>query len=283
MKKVGLLLLFTFLFLVVYNVFLFAFPLKKTVFYTNRERIEEFVYGKNNYQTLMVGSSLSGTFEGQQLFPETHFNLYLHFTGALTGIEIIKKSNKIPAKLFIEINYVNREINSLLVNAIFNSPVHHLKDDLPFLLTKNKIFPNLTDRIREPSNNKINKRRPAEHLYKELIKKEQARWSVIKDIRLLNERLDYVKQAAASFASKGCQIYFYEMPMDSSLNNSKLINYQRKYFVELALQNGYTFIDADQGRTYQTGDGVHLLLKDANIYNGYFKQAANKKQAGVTE
>lgn len=283
MKKVGVLLLFTFLFLVVYNVFLFAFPLKKTVFYTNRERIEEFVYGKDNYPTLLVGSSLSGAFEGHQLFPENHFNLYLHFTGALTGLEIIKRSNEIPGKLFIEINYVNREINSLLVNAIFNSPVHRLKYDLPFLLTKNKVFPNLTDRMREPSNNKINKKRPAENLYKELLKKEQARWNVIKDIRILNERLDYVKQAASSFASKGCQIYFYEMPMDSSLSNSKLISYQRKYFVELALQNGYTFIDADQGRTYQTGDGVHLLKKDANVYTGYFKQAANKKQVGVTK
>jgi hypothetical protein len=55
MKKIALVLVYTFLLLVLYNLWLFAFPLKKQVFYTNEERIQEYMYDKVGYNTVLVG------------------------------------------------------------------------------------------------------------------------------------------------------------------------------------------------------------------------------------
>lgn len=279
MKKLKSLFLFAFILLVAYNIFLFAFPLKKTVFYTNEERTEEYIYGKTNYAAILVGSSLSGAFEEAKIFEEDYFNLYLPFTGASTGLDIIKRSDKIPKRLFIEINYMNRGIDSNLINSIFSSPLYKLKYFLPFLLSKNKIFTNLMDRVKSPNNNKTNESRPADHLYNELITKARSEWNQTPDTNLLRIKMDISRQAVSQIAGKKCEIFFYEMPMDSSITNSPLIVFQRNYYMGLCEKEGYNFIGLDKSRNYETGDGLHLLRNDANIYINYFRKEIIKYQA----
>jgi hypothetical protein len=66
-----------FTFLVGYNIFLVLFPLKKSVFYTNEERVEEYVYDKVSYTNVLVGSSLSQAIQVEKVFNGSCFNLYL--------------------------------------------------------------------------------------------------------------------------------------------------------------------------------------------------------------
>ncbi len=277
MKKIGFLLLFTCFFLASYNLFLYAYPLKKTVFYTNVERVEEYVYSNKKYTSVIVGSSLSGAFEGKEVFGKNHFNFYLHFTGAGTGIDAIRRSEKIPEKLFIEINYIKRPVNKVLLNYVFDEPIYNLRHYLPFLQTKNKLLPNLMDRVKAPANNTVNKKRPPEKLYNELIEIAKSEWSSIDDTILLKKHLDSIKQGIVELAARGVTIYFYEIPMDSSLNNSALIVFQRAYFTKLASDMGYKFIENDNSRDYNTGDGLHLLKEDADIYAEYFKSKLQEK------
>jgi len=271
MKKVSYIFLVFFILLIVYSLFLKLHPLKKTVFYTNEERVEEFVYSKKGYPIVLVGSSLSGAFELQSIFNQPYFNLFLPITGAATGIEVIRRTNKIPKELFVEINHIDRGVDSTLMHETFDEPLYTIKYDLPFLLKKNQIIPNIVDRIKKPQNHIINAVQPPPVLYNALLLKAQQEWKQLPDTAKFNKELARIKSVLADFSSKGCRIYFYEMPMDASLNNSPLLTYQRNYFTKLAAEKGYVMIKTDTSRQYLTGDGDHLLSGDADIYIKYFQ------------
>ncbi len=276
MKKLTTLLIYAFLLLVLYNVWLFIFPLKKQVFYTNEERIQEYLYDGVDYNTVLLGSSLSGIFERNDIFKDKNFMLYLPFSGSATGLEILNKTNKVPQRIFIEINHVNRGVDSNIMHSIFDQPLYTMRYYLPFLQTKNKILPNVIDRVKSPANNKVNDNKPADALFNTLLDKELKEWSEIKDIEILNAKLKHAEDLIARFAARGCQIIFYEMPMDSSLTNQPVISHQRNFFSSLATKHHYSFIQVDTSMAYQTGDGVHLLRKAADIYLEYFRKELGK-------
>ena len=48
------------------------------MFYTNDERTEEYVYAKKDFPIVLVGSSLSGAFEGRNLFNQPYL-IYFYF------------------------------------------------------------------------------------------------------------------------------------------------------------------------------------------------------------
>jgi len=275
MKLIPKILITTGVLLIAYNIFLIVFPLKKTVFYTNEERIEEYLHGETR-DIVLVGSSLSGAFEDRVLFNEKYFNLYLPHTGALTGLEVIKRSGRIPKKLFVEINHMDRGIDSQALNKMFSFPMYELRTFLPFLRSKNKTLNNLVDRVITPSGKQTNDNRPPQKLYDELISKAQKEWNNTQDsIKIINE-LKTTADILDFIASEGCEIVLYEMPIDSSLEQLPRALIQRNFFTKLAKEKVYFMIDNNPTETYNTGDGVHLLSKDASKYMDYFLNQLSK-------
>lgn len=269
MKLITKILITSLIILVGYNVFLVVFPLNKTVFYTNEERIEEFLFGKDR-PIVLVGSSLSGAFEDRKLMEENYFNLYLPHTGALTGLEVLKRSGQIPKILFVEINHIDRGIDSSAIKKMFSFPMYELRTYLPFLRTKNKVINNMVDRVIKPSGKQTNDQRPPENLYNELLKKAVILWGDIKDSSNMKYELNLASTIIESLSVKGCKIVLYEMPIDSALKDLPRAKLQREYFLKLASDKGYKFIDNQPNVSFNTGDGVHLLSKDAANYMDYF-------------
>jgi len=179
MKKIRLIFISFGILTTAYLLFLAFFPLKKNVFYTNDERTEEYIYSKKDFPIVLVGSSLSGAFEGRHLFNQPYFNLFLPFTGCFTGIEIIRNVQKRPKFLFIEINQFHNGIDSSLIKEILDSPLSRFKNLVPFLQKKNKLFPNLIDRIKKPVAININNSAPPAIQFKQLLFSTQKEWHII--------------------------------------------------------------------------------------------------------
>lgn len=275
MKKIILIILTCLVCTTGYYCVLTLFPLSKSIFYTNAERTEEYVYSKKEFPIVIVGSSLSGAFEGHSLFTRPYFNLFLPFTGSCTGLEIVRRSHKIPEVLFIEINHVDRGIDSVLIADVFKTPMYSLKKNIPFLLKKNKLFANILDRLKKPVSNKLNSTQPPAVLYTKMLNASVKEWSKLPDTVYMRLLLNRFKDNLAYLSAHGTKIWFYEVPMDPGITNSPLLVYQRTFFQQLALKNGYTFIKVDQSRPYRTGDGVHMLEKDSEIYTKYFINKVN--------
>jgi len=272
--------LFGFLILIVaYTLFLKLFPLKKNIFYTNDERTEEFIYWKKQYPIVIAGSSLSGIFTIVHLFRQHYFNMYMPYAGSCTGVEIIKRTQNIPKTLFVETNRIDRGIDTTLIENVFSEPFYSLKYYLPFLLKKNRFLPNLVDRVKAPQINSISLHRPPLVLYNQLLADAQKEWGDLSDAvkAKIDRNFLILKESLTSFSKKGCEIYLFEVPMDSSLYKSPLLTYERNCFIKLSKDEGYKFIKADTTRSYKTGDGEHLLKSDGVVYIKYFLSGLDKK------
>lgn len=279
MKKVWQIILIGLALAVFYNLFLFLVPIKRNAYYNNDERAEAYVFSKQKFDTVTVGSSLCGAFEGRSLFKKDYFNLFMPHTGSCTGVEIIMRRKKIPVELFLEINHIDRGIDTAVIKDVFGTPYYKYEYYLPVLQKKGKLLINLLDKTKPPVST-VNKVRPPAELYNKLLASAQKEWSDYPDKRSFDNQYDHLSASLDFIASKGCKIYFFEMPMDSSLRHSKLITYQRARMTMLARQKNYTFIPADTSRAYNTGDGIHLLQADRNIYVKYLRtaiSASNKK------
>ena len=262
--------------IICYSVFLKARPLKKNVFYTNEERVEEFIYGSENYPIIEVGSSLSGVFENKQIFDKPCLDLFLPSSNACTGVEIVLNSKKVPEKLFIEINELYKGFDDKLIATIFDEPLHTIKYSFPVLLKKNKIIPNIIDRVKKPYNTVISKERPPAVLFDALMINSRREWSEKLDTVKFKRDMIRLQIDVQALIKKGCKICFYEMPMDSSFIQLPVISYTRNYFDKLCTEKGYHFIKIDTSRNYVTGDGEHLLLDEGDIYLKYFVGEASK-------
>jgi hypothetical protein len=271
MKKVWLILLVGTGMAVAYNMIMYWFPVKRHAYYTNEERAEGFVFDSKKYDVVTVGSSLSGAFEGRNLFDKSYYNLYMPHYGSCAGVEIIRRSNKIPKQLFVEINHIDRGIDSSVIEDVFDDDLYYAKYYIPVLQARNKLFTNVVDEFKKPSSS-VNKQKPPVALYNKLLRSAQSEWGKQPDERKFDVQFNRLAQSLDAFADKGCKIAFFEMPIDSSIRNSKLLSYQRERMVELAKQKGYDFIPSDNSRAYQTGDGIHLLQGDRDIYVKYLKQ-----------
>ena len=193
MNKISLT-FFTFLFFTsLYSLFLHIYPLSKRVFYTNEERIEEFLYSRKEVPIVLVGSSLSGAFEGRRLFDTPYFNLFLPFAGGSTGLEIIRKSNRFPKILFFETNHSDRAIDSNLLAGFFKNPFSELKNRIPFLLKKNKLLNNVIDRLKQPVEKRTNIDQPPALLYASLLAASIKEWAKIADSVKLRIQLEQTK------------------------------------------------------------------------------------------
>lgn len=230
--------------------------------------MEDFLYGERK-PIVIIGSSLSGAFEDRKLFEKPYFNLYLPFTGAFTGLELIKRSGRTPETLFIEINHMDRGIDSQSIDKLFQFPMHGLKAYLPFLRSKNKTLNNLTDRLIKPSDKKSNEIRPPEKLYNELLKTAGKDWNYTIDSLHLFREFSSAAKIIRTLSDQGCKVILFEMPIDPSLRDLPRAIIQREFFRQLAKDEAYLYIDNDPGVRYNTGDGVHLLSKDALLYSEY--------------
>jgi hypothetical protein len=274
MKKVIYIISLAILFLFAYNLFLIISPSKIPPF-ENQARVESFVFTREYYPIVLTGSSLSGLFgepKAKDIFGKSYFNMYLPYWGACTGVEVLRLSKKVPKILFVEVNQIHRGIDTNMVRTIFDSPIYNYRNVLPFTLSKNKFLPYVIDRFKKPQPNKASKKRLAAALFDSLLTRTQESFEQIKDKKYLDSQINRLSETVKELSSKGCQIYFYELPMDIHLRYSKVMVYERTYFEAFAKKNNFHFIPADTSRAYQTSDGEHLLEGDRIIYLDYLKK-----------
>lgn len=268
MKKVLSIFLLTGLLVFLYNLKLIYYPYDRIAYYTNEECAEAYVFENKQIDIVFVGSSLSGTFDGRNPVGDGFFNLSMPGSGACTGVEIVRRSNKIPKQLFIEINHLDRGIDSIFIQKIFEDNFYSLKKYFPILQERNKFLVNLIDMDRSGNNGNIN--RPPSELYNNLLGDAQNYWSEFPDSSKFEFNFNRLSHSLDYFSDRGCEIVFFEISMDSSLTNSNLLSFQRSEVLRLVKEKGYSFVPADTSRSYSTGDGVHLLRNDREIYVDYF-------------
>ena len=252
-------------FFVSYNVWLLIFPVTKREIYDNVERVEEFLYSGKKYDCVLVGSGLIGAMQTAAF--GSSFKLYFPYYGSCTGLEIITSSGKIPNLLLVETNYIFKGIHEELIDQVFTKSAG-LKKYLPFLLRKhqpvNLLKTHLKTLLGKDKNSsqpiEVEKNAQALAMFIDLYKNRPEQHKFFNDLNRLKSNIETV-------ASNGCEVIFFESPMDPVLTNAPLFSFQRQALMEMF--GAFRCITAEELDSYETEDGIHLTHSSLQKFTKY--------------
>ena len=258
-------------FFILYNCILLVFPLKKINIYTNQERAEEFVYAKKKYSKVFAGSGLIGGFSATAIRRDDFFNFYLPYNGSCSAVKIVALSGKIPKILFVETNCIFKGFDDALIDRLFDKRRYKLRFCLPYLLQKHKLIP-LTKELIKPAKTILIESSPLpKPLFSQTLENQKKVYNSLPDIDKFNQCINELKKYIYYISSKGCEVIFFEMPIDKQLQNSPLANFQRNVMKDVFNDHQFKWIEPVQNTQYMTGDGIHLLEESTIAYFKYLE------------
>ncbi|HET9276921.1 MAG TPA: hypothetical protein VFN95_02010 [Flavitalea sp.] len=269
---VSIVLWITILFLI-YNAVLLIFPLKREVIYLNEERAEEFVYSRVSYTKVFTGSGLIGELRTEQAWRDS-FNLFLPYSGSCAGVEIIVLSKKLPEVLFIETNYIFKGFDRNLTSQLFDRLLYHVRFIFPALLRKHSPKSILKELIKWT--NRSTEKDQTKSLFQPSVEFFKGIYDELPDPGRFDKVLSSLREYIEAISSKGCQVVFFEMPIDVDLMNSKLATYQRDKLISLFPKKKYHWITPNPDDHYNTTDGIHLDKASVDKYFNYLRQEYNQ-------
>ena len=252
----------------------------------NKIKAEKFIYQNSTYENVIVGSSLSTRLIMRDL-PNNFYNLSFGGQSIYDGLEILKRSDKQPKKIFIEINVLFKPMNDAFIQSLFNPVLRAAKEQLPIMKSQNQPIGII--------GNNMHVRRFVFHLlngYQTVMRKiggynpanaagtlagemdfmleqQMDAYRHLPDKEMIFKSITLLSEYVSIFKHRGIQVAFFEMPVHPKLADQKRAVETRKiintYFGKERI------IPQPNCHEYGTTDGVHLNLESARKYTVYLK------------
>lgn len=243
----------------------------------NLAAAEIFLFDTNKVDNIIVGSSLARRLPTKNL-PDFQ-NLSLSGQGVFDGLSLIKSKEKIPNRIFIEINVLARRENTEFLDNIA-SPLNSLKESIPALRADKQPLPSAIDFIHSKVTNKeisTKDRKVDGAVFKKLLERQEKSYSKPNDNKLMEKQVSLLKKYINYFESKGANVIFFELPVNPKLVNLSRANQNRNRIIVEFPDHDFIKLPPNTN-LYTTVDGVHLTEEEAHMYMNYFKSELTKRQ-----
>ncbi|MCW5557689.1 MAG: hypothetical protein KIT22_07645 [Verrucomicrobiae bacterium] len=223
----------------------------------NRHVIEHYIQSGKDYDFVFAGSSLTQNIDFDPSATNV-YNLALAGDSALTSLGAIHASPHHPRKVFVEINFPERELRDSVIRSV-SGILPSLSDiflvrNIPanFVLTQ-------LNRLRKgPSGEEYN-----ESVFNRMLAREVAKSAEPLDAKLLDQRMRQFRDLIGDLEKRGTTVVLYEMPVHPKVAESVRAQQVRAAFKSLlpdhALIDGRTLM---RGREVHTKDGLHLRSQE---------------------
>jgi hypothetical protein len=245
---------------------LLQFSAKSLTVYTQSQNqrnlhvIESFLFAEKAYDFVFAGTSLTQRIDFSKC-SRSVFNCSLAGESSLTALGIVSASGKTPKKVFVEINFAEKDLNASLVKKRYSRvPLLSslfLTKNIPinFFLTQKNRFQNTTryDRVNES-------------VFVPMLEKETRRFSSPMEAAVLNQRIVAYREIVQTLEARGVAVVFYEMPVHPTLQGSVRAEQLRSEFRRNFPNN--RVMDAQsifKGKKVHTKDGLHLLRSEIDL------------------
>ncbi|MCO4781895.1 MAG: hypothetical protein KC646_06180 [Candidatus Cloacimonetes bacterium] len=233
----------------------------------NYAAAQGFIYDKKS-KNVIVGSSLAARIQKKALVVGFS-NLSFSGGSVLTGLEIIKRSDFVPKKIFVEINTIFREQDIKMLDSLFYPIWYKVKNYFPALREKNQpLNLGLTElkSVYGKTHEEHMKETRNQRVYETALKLQKAEHSVEQKDYL--NKLEQLKLLLSYFETKKSEIVFFEMPVEPVLTQSKSMQHIRRV-LKRAFPSKKVITSK---QNYNTSDGLHLLYKDAFAFTKEFNK-----------
>lgn len=227
---------------------------------------------------VIAGSSMADRLDVSKLGSD-HVKLTFPGGGALTAMEILRRSGRVPGVLWIESNMITRDADSVLVEdaaapwrlALRGVSPAFTEDGRPsaFGVGMSKTilakacgwFPVLAGRV------------PAEgggsgldaEVMAGMMKENRAKLSIPPEPEDLARRTRMLGDQVDGLMAKGCRVVFFEMPVDASLRDLKEPATVRAAMKGRFPEERYRWLDLSRAEPWKTTDGIHLASDEAAV------------------
>ncbi|MBN1967952.1 MAG: hypothetical protein JXR48_18050 [Candidatus Delongbacteria bacterium] len=279
-------LIFTTILLVIWQILISFIPLRFSLhqWQENISQAENFLFDVKNIDYLIVGSSLSKRIVINSL-PE-FYNLSFGGQSYLDGLNLLEIKKIMPKKIFIEVNYIDRDEDKNFQNLLTSSLMNNLKKELTFLRSDKQPLTYLSVGIKEllrvtkrslsgnpviqESEKEVNSK---DAILEKMLILQSKNYSII-DTNNINNYLSKLKSLVNNLESRGIEIVFFEMPV-----NENLVHLQRTTYIRSKIINDFCnnkFIVQSDTVHYKTSDALHLTANEAEMFTMYFKGELNR-------
>ena len=254
-------------------------------------KAQYFIYDKKEpYTNVILGSSLSDRIVADSL--NNTYNLAFGGGSIYDGFKILENTHVLPKNILIEMNKgFNREDQSF-TTSLFSPMMYYPKAELPSLRDDRQpigiLGQSLLDGIYDVKDMMKGGKRPGEKNETSALAQssspEKADTSSIDRIRMQYDlyhqlpskqdvafSMSVLKTYVAKFEKKGVHVYFFEMPVDTRLENLPLALFTRKTFYSNFPPSKYKYFAMPNWKYCGTLDGIHLNDDVAMKYTSFFK------------
>lgn len=276
-------------FFALYNLALFVFKPEITTYQnqwqSNLVFAQEYIYSSQTPKAVVLGSSLASRLDKDLLESVGIYNLAFGGGSVQSGLEIIRRSNKIPQILYIETNVLfERDVDSAMLGILFDPLLFRARYYLPALQEKYQplnIFVNFIKHFGGKTKEEKRSTKRDEKIYNLSMEGFLKRYQQpLVNLQNYQNRLDLLQKQLQYFENKGVKIIFFTMPIDP------LLAKQPRFIEENTLLKqsfSYPFLPMPNHSEYETSDGVHLLYESAESFSKAFVKEIQNFEQNPTE
>jgi len=232
----------------------------------NFVRCQRFIYNYNNVPVVMIGSSMSAKIE-QEILPDWMYNLSFAGGGALTGLEILLRSNSCPRLVLIETNLIDSEKDIYLLKNLYKPILWHIRKKMVSLQLEyqplNLLMSFLKENIGKEYEAEIKNRKIDQDIVKSMLSIAKTRYSHIPD---MGQKMEEIVNLTQELKNKGSIIVFYEMPIHPELTNIPRMKYIRSTVKKVVDENNYLYLPLPDNSQFETVDSIHMTYNSINKY-----------------
>jgi len=254
----------------------------------NIRRIEQFLAGDGaTARRVILGSSMSQVLGDQVLGPDS-FSLAMAGSSALTGLEVLRRSDAHPQIVLIEANLLDFAEDEALLGHAFAPILAAVRQHSTIFRDENRPINfvvgipaagvrrlrNLVtwlrnDVPRSAAPNPAGVRGTDPVLFAKLMALETEHCNTPPDVEVLNAQCRKVREVVQILEKRGSICVFQEMPIEPSLVISKRCTTLREIAHRYFPDTEYRWIPPDRAGAYETKDGVHLTQDSARHRRQY--------------
>jgi hypothetical protein len=244
---------------------------------------QNFIYnldgGEVKQDTVIIGSSISRKLANDVL-GKNYYNLAFNAWSSYDGLELVRLTKKKPLCLLIETNIVgNQSLQQDIVGSLAPITYYSSKAFKSFQLQYQPVGL-FVGAVKEQLKAKIEAMRKLKRqdtaLYNYNLKLEIQKENIVIPDSDMVKRFINLKNLVQGFEKQNIEIVFFEVPFDSALTNSAMLQQNRKYFEEYFPKSKYKYVPLPAVNNYVYSDGIHLSRESAPAYTQYLKTELEK-------
>lgn len=256
----------------------------------NQVKAQDYLYTNScdSAENVIVGSSMSFRIPTDSL--PGFCNLSLLGENYIKGLELLKKKEKYPRRIFIETNFpAGISKGGLFYDVLYNPILYPLRfyfpalrdGRQPMLVAASEIEECATDyKIKESERDKYSA------IFKMLVEPTPGiglfqGFDQEASNEEMEKQLGDLDLFIKDLESHGTEIIFFEMPVYKTLYDSPRVTSVRKAFKTYYPSEKYIYLQQPDYDEYQTLDGLHLGKEEATRFTHQFKRQVDSLiQAG---